>query len=165
MKNLKFISVTTENSCDFHRLMQMYVKELDEHQNRSTNPEILKKWTDNIIEKQSETGNCLKLCCFQNETIGFLYGKIDKADDKGFRKVGWGYVMEFYILPEYRRKGYGKAMYLFLEDFFAENGVKGIYLTADPITGKPFWMAMGFSDTKEISPDNNQAIFEKILSD
>ncbi len=164
MKNLKFISVTEENSAVFHNLMLDYAKELDEHQNRNTNPEILKKWTDSITQKQSDIGRCLRLCCNENEIIGFLYGKIDQPDDKGFKKVGYGYVMEFYVISGYRRMGFGKAMYLYLEDFFRENGVKNMYLTADPVTGKPFWEAMGFIGTGEISPENKQAVYEKSVS-
>lgn len=142
----------------------MYSKELDQHQNRSTNPELLKKWTDRIIAKQSDSGKCLKLCFYESEIIGFLYGKIDCPDDKGYIKAGFGNIMEFYVLPSYRRKGFGKEMYNYLEVFFRKHGVKQMYLTADPVTGRPFWMAMGFLDTGEISPDNNQTIFEKRLS-
>ncbi len=165
MKKLKFTSVTEENSNDFHRLMQMYAKELDEHQNRNTDSEILKRWTNSIIEKQFDTARCLKLCYVQSSAIGFLYGRIDQPEDKGFKKVGFGYVMEFYVLPEYRRKGYGKQMFQYLEDYFKADHVKHMYLTADPVTGKPFWEALGFIRTGEISPENKQEVYEKPISD
>ena len=53
MSNLIFTDVTEENCSEFHRLMQQYAKELDEHQNRTTDIEMLRKWTNRIIEKQS----------------------------------------------------------------------------------------------------------------
>lgn len=38
-----FTSVTDENRDIFHELMQKYAKELDEHQNRNTDPQMLRK--------------------------------------------------------------------------------------------------------------------------
>ena len=91
----------------------------------------------------------------------FLYGKIDHPDHKSYIKVGYGYIMEFYVLPEFRRKGYGKQMYSHLENLLIIDGAKGLYLTSDPITGKPFWLACGYKSTGEYSSENNQEIFEK----
>ena len=161
MEKLIFTSITEENSTEFHRLMQLYAKELDEHQNRNTDAELLKRWTNSIIQKQFDTARYLKLCYVQSTAIGFLYGKIDQPEDKGYKKIGYGYVMEFYVLPEYRRKGYGKLMFEHLEDFFKSNNIKQMYLTSDPVTGKPFWKALGFASTGEISPENNQEVYEK----
>ena len=36
-------------------------------------------------------------------------------------------------------------------------------LVGNPVTGKPFWEAMGFTSTGEICPDNGQEIYEKEL--
>lgn len=163
MSILNFTGVTKENRSEFHRLMQRYAKELDEHQNRTTDPEMLRKWTDRIIEKQSEPAVFLRLCYARPSVVGFLFGKIDKPEDKGFRKAGFGYVMEFFVLPEYRRKGYGKEMFLHLQAMFRNGGAKRMYLTADPVTGKPFWEAVGFVGTGEISPENDQPIYEKAI--
>ena len=51
-----------------------------------------------------------------------------------------------------------------LESLFRERGVDRMYLTADPVTGRPFWEAMGFVCTGEISPENSLLIYEKSLS-
>lgn len=164
MNTLNYIGVTEEDRDTFHTLMQTYAKELDAHQNRTTDPEILKKWTDSIIGKQYEPSRCLKLFYDDKELIGFLYGVIDKPGDKGYNRVGWGCIMEFYVIPEQRRKGYGRIMYNHLEAFFKAEHVNGIYLTADPVTGKPFWETLGFVSKGEFSPDNGQEIYEKALS-
>ena len=161
MKELIFTSVTAENSAIFHDLMQLYAKELDEHQGRDTDPELLKRWTDSIIEKQQDAARCLKLCCVGAAVVGFLYGKLDRSEDKGFKKVGYGYIMEFYVLPEYRRNGFGRQMLSHLEQYFKACGAKRIYLTADPVTGKPFWESMGFVPTGEINPENHQQVYER----
>ena len=71
--------------------------------------------------------------------------------------------MEFYVRPEHRRRGYGRRMFLHMERLFRENGAKRMYLTADPVTGKPFWEALGFVNTGERSPDNGLEIYEKAI--
>ena len=161
MKKLIFTSITAENSMIFHELMQLYAKELDEHQGRNTDPIILKRWTDGIIEKQYDAARCLKLCFDGTDVVGFLYGKVDCSMDKGYKKVGYGYVVEFYVLAEHRRNGFGRQMLSYLEQHFKACGAKRIYLTADPVTGKPFWERMGFVPTGEISPENHQQIYER----
>ncbi len=165
MNKLTFTHITSGSRTDFHRLMQMYAKELDEHQNRNTDPDILKRWTDSIVEKQYDDGRCLRLCYEKTELIGFLYGKIDLPDDKGFKKVGYGCIMEFYVLPKHRRKGYGKEMFCYMEEFFRAAGACRMYLTADPVTGRPFWETMGFIDTGTTSPDNGQEIYKKAVAE
>ena len=77
---------------------------------------------------------------------------------------GYGYIMEFYVKPEYRRRGYGRAMIARLEALFASHGVKRMYLTSDPVTRKPFWEELGFVNTNEKSPENNLYIYEKDVS-
>ena len=52
-------------------------------------------------------------------------------------------------------------MFRHLEDYFKSNNVKQMYLTADPVTGKPFWKVLGFASTGETSLENNQAVYEK----
>lgn len=161
---LNFITVTDENHAEFHRLMQMYANELDKHQKRRTDPEMLRKWTERIIENQYAPARCLRLCTLKSDIICFLYGRIDLPEDKGYKKLGFGYVMEFFVLPKYRKKGFGKQMYQYMEVFFISKNISQLYLTADPISGKPFWEKMGFVATGEISPNNKQEIYEKPLS-
>ncbi len=164
MKQLNFHFVTNETADLFHILMKNYAKELDEHQNRTTDPAVLEKWTDSIIRKsESESFRILRLCYVENEIIGFLYATIDQPDENGYHRTGHGYIMEFYVLPEHRRKGYGRIMVSHIEQFFREQGVTQMYLTADPVTGKPFWSALGFTSKGEFSPDNGQEIFEKVI--
>lgn len=164
MSILNFSDITNENRADFHSLMRTYAKELDEHQNKVTDSEALEKWTDRIIEKQHDNGWCLKLCCDGTNPIGFIFGKIDRHDDRGYKKVGYGYIMEFFVLSEHRRRGYGREMLRYMGGFFAVNGAERMYLTADPVTGVPFWERMGFVCTDEVSPENGLKIYEKEIA-
>lgn len=161
MNELEFNEVTRENAEVFYHLMQGYSAEPDKHRNRTTDGQTLKKWADSILERQKEDGRILRLCCAEGCLIGFVYGKTDSSGDRGYKKPGYGCIMEFYVSPEYRRRGYGGKMLRFLESFFEKRNVKRMYLTADPVTGKPFWEAMGFVNTKEVSPDNGQEVYER----
>ena len=167
MEKLKFADITKEDRNEFYRLMQMYARELDEHYDRNTEEEVLKNWTDTMLERQLDTTRprYLKFGYMQSDVIGFFYGDMDKAEDEGFKKIGYGCILEFYVLPEYRRCGYGKEMFLHLQNMFRKAGVKMTYLTADQITGKPFWEALGFTSTGEICPDNQQEVYERTVSD
>lgn len=164
MKELKFIQLQKDNDehCKlFENLMIPYMKELDEHKNRVTPEDFVFKFTHSILKMQGPYDRHLELCYDNEKLIGFLYGKVDHENHKGFIKPGYGYIMEFYVKPEYRNKGYGKAMFERIEDLFASHGTKRMYLTADPVTGRPFWEAMGFKNTSDVSPENGQFIFEK----
>lgn len=167
MRKLIFTQPTADNTniCkEFEYLMSLYSKELDEHQNQTTPSEIISKWTNSILRMQNDPQRYLELCYDGNTLIGFLYGKIDLPEHKGFIKPGYGFIMEFYVLPQYRRNGYGKEMFYRLEKLFDRDGAKQMWLTSDPITGKPFWESLGFTSTGEKSPENGLDIYEKTIS-
>ena len=164
---INFVRLTADHPRQhsiFEALMYDYIDEMNLHSHRPLPKQFQKKWIDSIIAMQGPQDRYLELCCVADTPIGFLYGKVDHEDHKGFIKPGWGYIMEFYVAPEYRRKGFGKQMFHRLEELFRHDGVNMMYLTADPVTGKPFWEAMGFVSTGEVSPQNNLLIIEKPIS-
>ena len=148
----------------FVSLMLEYIEEMNEHSPRPLPEQYKMKWIDSIVAAQGPNDRYLELCYVNDEPIGFLYGKIDHEDHRGYIKPGYGYIMEFFVRPLYRRKGYGREMFARLEQLFRSDGAKMMYLTADPITGKPFWEAMGFLNTQEISPENHMFIYERDIS-
>ncbi len=145
----------------FSELIPAYMKELDENAGRVHHPEWASKWAKSMIDMQGTLDRHLELCYADGNLVGFLYGKRDHTEHRGYVRPGWGYIMEFYILPEYRRKGYGRLMYARLENLFRMDGITQVYLTSDPIAGKPFWEAMGFINSGEISAENNLSVYEK----
>ncbi len=164
MNRLTYVKLDSQNKAHcskFANLMRFYAKELDSHNNRITPDEVITKWIESIIKMQGDYDRYLKLCYDDQTLIGFLYGKVDKPEHKGYKKIGYGYIMEFFVLPKYRRKGYGRQMFYHLQKMFTNDGVSRMYLTADGVTGKPFWQSLGFMATGEISPENNQEIYEK----
>ena len=165
MNKLKF--VTVKNNRQHRKLLESimlpYCQELDSNVDRETPEETLKRFIASIISMSEDKDRFVELCYLGEDLIGFAYGKIDREGHRGYIRPGWGYVMEFYIKPEYRRNGYGRKMYKLLEDIFKSKGVSNIWLTADPITGEPFWSAVGFTNSGEKSPENNLCIYERII--
>ena len=161
---IKYVQISADNEelCKaFKSLMVPYMEELDAHSDTPLPMDLLPKWIDSIIAMQGPSDRHTELCYVGDNLIGFLYGKVDHEDHKGFIKPGYGYIMEFYVCPQYRRKGYGKRMFLHMEHLFRKDGAKRMYLTADPVSGKPFWEAMGFANTGEQSPENKLDVYEK----
>lgn len=168
MKQLRFLPVTPDSPalCEaFTSLMFPYSDELDDQTEMKPTPDMIAKWIESIIRLQGngDPDRHLDLCYDGDTLIGFLYGKVDHPDHRGFIKPGYGYVMEFYVRPEFRRQGYATAMNQRMEELFRADGATKTYLTAAPRTGVPFWLAVGYHATGEISPDNDLAIYEKQL--
>ena len=166
MSRLTFVPLNAadKEACTvFARLMRQYERELDEHRNRTTPTDLIAQWIQSIIQIQGDPDHHLELCYDMNTLIGFLYGKVDPPGHRGFIKAGYGYIMEFFVLPAYRRHGYGREMYFHLEELFRQGGAKPVYLTSDPVTGAPFWESCGFGSTGKMSPENNLEICEKCI--
>lgn len=165
-KQTEYIRISADNRevCKvFESLMYEYIDEMNEHSERPLPKELQLKWINSIIAMQGPTDRHLELCSVEGTPVGFLYGKLDHEDHKGFIKPGYGYIMELFVKPDHRRKGYGRMMLERLERLFRLDGAQMMYLTADPVTGKPFWEALGFQNTMEISPENQLYIYEKAL--
>ena len=156
---LKFIQVSKNNPqhCEaFRNLMLPYQQELD----APLSNDLILNYAQSCIDMQGPYDRHLELAYSNDELAGFIYGKVDRKGQRGFIKPGYGYIMEFYVKPEHRRKGYGEKMFLRLERLFAEHGVRRIWLNTGA-GGELFWRAMGFVPTGERSPDNKMPIYEK----
>lgn len=147
---------------DLYNLMIEYVAETDFHQNIKTPEQIIPNITKSMINKINNN-RFLQIVYEEDEPIAFCYAKIDRIGDKGYIRPDWGYIMEFFVKKTHRRKGIGKKLVNQCENFFKEKGVKNIWLTADAVTGIPFWLACNFIETGEISFENSQQIMSKEL--
>ena len=145
---------------DLHNLMIEYVAETDFHQCIKTPEQIIPNITKSMINK-IDNNRFLQIVYEEDEPIAFCYAKIDRNGDKGYIRPNWGYIMEFFVKKTHRRKGIGKKLVNQCENFFKEKGVKNIWLTADAVTGIPFWLACNFIETGEISFENSQQIMSK----
>ncbi|MDR0288012.1 MAG: GNAT family N-acetyltransferase [Clostridiales bacterium] len=166
MRKLIFTQLKKDDMADllqFESVFFDYDKEQREHGSSVPANVTAYELAQGMLNMQGPSDRHLELCYDGGQLTGFLYGKVDHEGHKGFIKPGFGYIMEFYVRPEYRRQGYGKAMFRRLESLFALDGADRMYLNADAVTGVPFWTAMGFAATGEISPDNHMVIYERSI--
>jgi GNAT superfamily N-acetyltransferase len=166
MNNLVFIQIAKDNEKHFEQfkgLLIPYIEELDRHHpdREATSRETIVEYARGMMNMQGPNDRHLELCYDGGKLVGFYYAKVDHIGHKGFIKPEYCYIMEFYVVPEYRRRGYGQAIYARILELFSDHNTKRMYLTADPVTGEPFWKSLGFEHYGEISPENNQQIFEK----
>ncbi len=148
---------------NLYKLMVEYIAETDLHQNITTPKELIPKITKSMIDKLDEN-RFLQIVFSKDEPIAFCYAKIDRTGDEGVIRYNWGYIMELFVKNAHRRKGIGKALVNKCESFFKEKDIQKVWLTADAVTGIPFWLANDYCDTGEISSENNQKIFTKSLN-
>jgi len=160
MNELNFVQIRKDDTRHCEMFKNMFLPYCHETDKVLKSDEMYCKIARSTIDMQGPHDRHLELAFDGGELVGFLYGKVDHENHMGHKKVGYGYVMEFYIKPEFRRRGYGEAMFLRLQRHFASHGVKRMYLnTSAP--AKAFWQFMGFAPTDEIQPHNNMVIWEK----
>lgn len=82
-----------------------------------------------------------------SEIAGFSFFKIDRKE-----RPGWGYVMEFYIVPARRNEGLGRSCLELVLACMRAGGAPTVWLAADP-GAEAFWAACGFRETGELERD------------
>ena len=87
--------------------------------------------------------------------LGTIYGLLESP--------GYGTVMGFYIIPQYRRQGLGKAFFEHIQITLRNDGADKMYVCPDAVTGIPFWNAMGFNDSGKVDPDDKMPIYVKSI--
>ena len=106
MKNLKFTQLQKGNNAHlqlFESIFTEYDQEQREHGSSVSAHVTASELAHGMLNMQGPHDRHLELCYDGDNLIGFLYGKVDHEGHKGFIKPGFGYIMEFYVRPEYRR--------------------------------------------------------------
>ena len=120
-------------------------------------PEVL----DDIINELKCGLFWVYFCCLDDKVIGFIMAQIDTPGKSWYKREGWGFIRELFVLPSHRRNGYASQMSLFMEDIFSKNNASNVYLTAED--NHLFWKKMGYIESAEIDDFMNQKIYEKKL--
>ena len=145
--DVEYVRINRENpnNCtDFMDLGYEYMREVAPDKSL----EIHNKFLNSIINRQNEKERWLIGLKVKDNMIGFAHFKIDQSE-----RVGWGYILEFYVNPGFRRKDLGRNLYGFLKQEFINCGIRDIWLSADKVNGEPFWFSIGFIDTGETEND------------
>lgn len=100
------------------------------------------QFIQSILARQGEPKRWLLLLRHRDEYIGFVHMKINDEHP------GWGFILEFYIVPNKRRLGWGRRLFTLCSSILREQGVSNVWLLTDP-PAEPFWRSLGFRETGE----------------
>ncbi|GKX66536.1 GNAT family N-acetyltransferase [Inconstantimicrobium mannanitabidum] len=168
LKRLYYKQIVSENTQQYNELISMwipYMHEISKDDIKLMNESdiTLEKYAKQRVDIQGKRDDMhfeLIYNC-ENILVGFAFYAVDLGGIKGIINPGYGYIMEYYIIPEMRRKGYATELFQHVTSLFKKHGVTQMYLTPDSILGIPFWTTIGFKNSGKIDPDNNMPIYEK----
>ena len=167
--NLKFIQVYSDNNelcetlypawLDYMTELETEDGELDELFGVTIKEDFARR----VRNQGTRPDMHLEVCFDGDEMVGFAHFAIVKGTQYGLLGENEGFVMEFYVLPTYRRKGYARTLYSHIETILAAAGARNICLTSNP-AAEAFWLAVDFRKTEIIDSDNNQYVFVKEIA-
>jgi len=137
--------LTPEREADFASLFLSYFQELEKEDPQPLNPGIITEKLIPFILDQWRKGLIhIELCMTDLAAAGFSIYQIDHPESDWCKRPGWGFIREFYIRPESRRKGLGHAMAAHVVAALKDMGTAQVYLTSDNAVA--FWQHCGFTD-------------------
>lgn len=121
--------------------------------------DIIKTKLADFIEEQISKEIIQALLLYENGVpAGFSLFQIDTPDSDWCKWPGWGFIREFYILPQFRHKGLGRKLAEHSQIQMQTLGATRFYLTSDAAQG--FWAACGWKHSEKTS-SNGLLILEK----
>jgi len=98
------------------------------------------------------------LVMIEQTIAGFSVYQLDTPESDWCKRPGWGFIREFYVVPQFRKLGIGKLLAAHTESALRTLGAAHLYLTSTD--GVPFWQCCGWHLTEELC-SNDQYILEK----
>ena len=158
MKKVEYIQIYKENVKDVEAAKLLWIPFIIETKQNKVEVANIEKAEDNLMKRiniQGMRNNMhFELFYVDDQCIGIANFAIDIGGIRGIIDPGYGFIMGFYIIPEMRRRGFGKMFFEHIESLLRIDGAHYLYLTPDAVSGIPFWKALGFEDSKKIDPDD-----------
>lgn len=123
----------------FLRIARPYMVEVDPDK-----ADLHEAFLRSMLSRQGELDRWLTLFMWGNECVGFAHFKVDRDE-----KPGWGYILEYYVVPRRRRQGLGKRYLSLVLNVLRIAGCRNVWLTSHPMA-EAFWGACGFTGTGEL---------------
>ncbi|MBU1144595.1 MAG: GNAT family N-acetyltransferase [Firmicutes bacterium] len=165
MANIEFLQINKESFQTIESAKMLWIPYVLETKKNKNEEIVLDQINDNLVRRINIQGlrdsMHFELFYFNSECIGIANFAIDLGGIRGIIEPGYGFIMEFYIVPEKRKHGFGRMFFSHIESVLKADGANALYLTPDLVTGIPFWKALGFENSKKIDPDNHMPIFIK----
>jgi GNAT superfamily N-acetyltransferase len=143
-----------------------YMREIysDDDDVKNEPDDVIKSWLYGRANIQGQREDMHFECIYLKENLaGFVLYAVDLGGIKGILDAGYGYIMELYVIPQYRRKGIASETFERVKQTLIKDGSDKAYLTPDNESGVPFWKSLGFADTGKIDPDNKMPIYMRTL--
>ena len=170
MKELEFVQLQKGNKELFDLAKEVwlpFIREVNANDGKKeTEDEIIDGLKKRVNIQGSRKDMHFEIVLRGSEVIGISMFAVDLGTIYGLLDgPGYGTVMGFYIKPEHRRCGYGRLFFKHIEEKLKEDGATKRYVCPDPVTGEPFWKAMGFYDSGKYDPDDKKPIFIKNITE
>lgn len=95
-----------------------------------------------------------------DSVLGFIQYQFIQLNSSFFEQ-NLGFIREFWVQSEYRKRGYGTYLLKKAEEHFCEKGIKKIILTSD--TEEVYFTAHGYKRDMSIYAKNNDNVYVKEL--
>jgi GNAT superfamily N-acetyltransferase len=152
---MTIIPYSTQFTHTLSDLMTTYMAELD----CGIPEDIIRGKLTDLIDHQCREKIIFADIAMDGQTAaGFSVYQIDTEQSDWCKRPGWGFIREFYVVPECRKSGTGKALAAHTEQQLRSLGAKKMYLTSTDAV--PFWEKCGWKLTEELC-SNGQQILEK----
>jgi GNAT superfamily N-acetyltransferase len=115
------------------------------------------RFLQSILKRQGQPNRWLLLLKHKNEWSGFTHVKIDNDE-----RPGWGFILEFYIVPTKRRIGLGTTLFSLVERMLQAQGVKNVWLLPNR-RSEQFWHSVGFRLSPEVDEETGRKVMMKPL--
>lgn len=165
MSSLHFVQLIKGNKDHFEVAKSLWVPFINEVSGHDGRQETEEKMIENLQKRIAIQGRRkdmhFEIAYLNDQAIGIAMFAIDLGTVYGLLERGYGTVMGFYIVPAYRRKGYGRLFWEHIREILQSDGAVNFYVCPDSVTGIPFWKSMGFEDSGKIDPDDKKSIYVK----
>lgn len=130
--------------------------------NNKVTEEQIESCQNYILKQVFQNEVFMSLAIFDDKVIGFSIFQIDNGNSDWNKYTGYGFIREFYILPNYRKMGFGKELANFTIQHLFSVGAKNIYLDTHK-SAKDFWAKCGFISTGKFDEynSNEMLIYKK----
>lgn len=134
----------------FRRAFQSYFQELGIQ---------VRDWDGLFREMDTDSRGTRAIVRAEGErTVGFIQFCPIEFSSWFFTK-GAGFVREFWVAPEFRGKGHGKALLGKAESWFQSQGLGLVLLTTDTASG--FYERLGYRPDRQFQAKNQDMVYRK----
>ena len=154
---MKVRPVCEKDYASFEKLFYDYYTELD------CEDDPLHLFSEYVLPDLNAKLFCAAVAEADGVLAGFIIYQIDDVINDWNFKEGCGDVRELFVVPEYRRRGAGRALIVFAETALKAEGAAEVY-TLPTDESEAFFKKCGYGDIGEYCAEADSKVFGKNLS-